>query len=113
MGGLKNKIEIQWSYIVAIKANFPDDGPETWNVVRDKSTHLGSILCGRPTSDFTEEDKHSIHSIFYIASKASWESIFEKAYSIAKGLILKFEDKTTVFPLREAGQTIWSSFIFP
>jgi hypothetical protein len=32
-GGLKNKIEIQWSDIVAIKANFPDDGPETLDVV--------------------------------------------------------------------------------
>lgn len=32
-GGLKNKIEIQWSHIVAIKADFPDDGPETLDVV--------------------------------------------------------------------------------
>ena len=32
-GGLKNKIEIQWSDIVAIKANLPVDGPETLDVV--------------------------------------------------------------------------------
>ncbi|XP_022714715.1 uncharacterized protein LOC111274370 [Durio zibethinus] len=32
-GGLKNKIEIQWSDIVAIKANYTDDGPETFDVV--------------------------------------------------------------------------------
>lgn len=32
-GGLKNKIEIQWSDIVALKANYPDDGPGTLDVV--------------------------------------------------------------------------------
>lgn len=32
-GSLKNKIEIQWSDIVAIKASYPDDGPGTLNVV--------------------------------------------------------------------------------
>lgn len=32
-GGLKNKIEIQWSDVVAIKAKFPEEGPETLDVV--------------------------------------------------------------------------------
>ncbi|XP_022988567.1 uncharacterized protein LOC111485770 isoform X1 [Cucurbita maxima] len=32
-GGLKSKIEIQWSDIMALKANFPDDGPAILNVV--------------------------------------------------------------------------------
>lgn len=32
-GELKNKIEIQWSDIIAIKANYPDDGPGTLDVV--------------------------------------------------------------------------------
>ncbi|XP_071917900.1 uncharacterized protein [Coffea arabica] len=32
-GGLKNKIEIQWSDIMALKANYPDDGPGTLDVV--------------------------------------------------------------------------------
>ncbi|CAO2842055.1 unnamed protein product [Amaranthus hypochondriacus] len=32
-GGLKNKIEIQWSDIMAIKANYPDDEPGTLDVV--------------------------------------------------------------------------------
>lgn len=32
-GGLKSKIEIQWSDIMALKANCPDDGPGTLNVV--------------------------------------------------------------------------------
>lgn len=32
-GGLKNKIEIQWSDIMALKATYPDDGPGTLDVV--------------------------------------------------------------------------------
>lgn len=32
-GGLKNKIEIQWSDIMGIKATYPDDGPGTLDVV--------------------------------------------------------------------------------
>lgn len=32
-GGLKNKIEIQWSDIVAIKASYPEDAPGTLDVV--------------------------------------------------------------------------------
>lgn len=32
-GSLKNKMEIQWSDVVAIKANYPDDGPATLDVV--------------------------------------------------------------------------------
>lgn len=32
-GGLKNKIEIQWSDIMALKANYTDDAPGTLDVV--------------------------------------------------------------------------------
>lgn len=32
-GGLKSKIEIQWSDIMALKANCPDEGPSTLTVV--------------------------------------------------------------------------------
>lgn len=32
-GGLKSKIEIQWSDIMALKAHCPDNGPGTLNVV--------------------------------------------------------------------------------
>lgn len=32
-GGLKSKIEIQWSDVMALNANFPDDGPSTLSVV--------------------------------------------------------------------------------
>ena len=32
-GGLKSKIEIQWSDIMALKAHCPDNGPSTLTVV--------------------------------------------------------------------------------
>lgn len=32
-GGLKSKIEIQWSDIMALKANCPEDGPGTLSIV--------------------------------------------------------------------------------
>ncbi|OMO83328.1 hypothetical protein CCACVL1_11429 [Corchorus capsularis] len=60
-GGLKNKIEIQWSDIVAIKANFPDDGPETLDVVlarqplffRETNPQPRKHTLWQATSDFT------------------------------------------------------------
>lgn len=39
-GGLKSKIEIQWSDIMALKANCPDNGPGTLNVVVMLSTSV-------------------------------------------------------------------------
>ncbi|KAG5227792.1 Homeobox protein [Salix suchowensis] len=60
-GGLKNKIEIQWSDIVAIKANLPDDGPETLDVVlarqplffRETNPQPRKHTLWQATSDFT------------------------------------------------------------
>ncbi|CAK7336344.1 unnamed protein product [Dovyalis caffra] len=60
-GGLKNKIEIQWSDIVALKANFPDDGPETLDVVlarqplffRETNPQPRKHTLWQATSDFT------------------------------------------------------------
>ncbi|KAG6781540.1 hypothetical protein POTOM_014451 [Populus tomentosa] len=68
-GGLKNKIEIQWSDIVAIKANFPDDGPETLDVVlarqplffRETNPQPRKHTLWQATSDFTG-GQASIHS---------------------------------------------------
>lgn len=41
-GGLKSKIEIQWSDIMAVKASCPDDGPSTLTVV---VIHSAPLLC--------------------------------------------------------------------
>lgn len=38
-GSLKNKMEIQWSDVVAIKANYPDDGPGTLDLVVITRSH--------------------------------------------------------------------------
>ena len=42
-GGLKNKIEIQWSDIMAIKADYPDDELGTLTVVVTNYCQLKSI----------------------------------------------------------------------
>ncbi|XWS19174.1 hypothetical protein CRYUN_Cryun32bG0109200 [Craigia yunnanensis] len=60
-GGLKNKIEIQWSDIVAMKANNPDDGPGSLDVVlarqplffRETNPQPRKHTLWQATSDFT------------------------------------------------------------
>ncbi|XP_044496760.1 uncharacterized protein LOC123219090 [Mangifera indica] len=60
-GGLKNKIEIQWSDIVAIKATYSDEGPETLDVVlarqplffRETNPQPRKHTLWQSTSDFT------------------------------------------------------------
>ncbi|GFZ17265.1 hypothetical protein Acr_26g0005350 [Actinidia rufa] len=60
-GGLKNKIEIQWSDITALKANYPDDGPGTLDVVlarqplffRETNPQPRKHTLWQATSDFT------------------------------------------------------------
>ncbi|GMJ07211.1 hypothetical protein like AT4G30780 [Hibiscus trionum] len=67
-GALKSKIEIQWSDIMAIKANCPDDGPETLNVVlarqplffRETNPQPRKHTLWQATSDFTD-GQASIH----------------------------------------------------
>lgn len=60
-GGLKNKIEIQWSDIMALKATYPDDGPGTLNIVltrqplffRETNPQPRKHTLWQATSDFT------------------------------------------------------------
>ncbi|GFZ11888.1 hypothetical protein Acr_23g0002730 [Actinidia rufa] len=60
-GGLKNKIEIQWSDISALKANYPEDGPGTLDVVlgrqplffRETNPQPRKHTLWQATSDFT------------------------------------------------------------
>ncbi|XP_010544349.1 PREDICTED: uncharacterized protein LOC104816994 [Tarenaya hassleriana] len=60
-GGLKNKIEIQWSDIVAIKATYSDDGPDALDVVlarqplffRETNPQPRKHTLWKATSDFT------------------------------------------------------------
>ncbi|KAI4381071.1 hypothetical protein MLD38_007185 [Melastoma candidum] len=67
-GGLKSKIEIQWSDIVALKAHCPDDGPSTLKVVlsrqplffRETNPQPRKHTLWQATSDFTD-GQASIH----------------------------------------------------
>nr|GMC77821.1 uncharacterized protein LOC109155298 [Ipomoea batatas] len=60
-GGLKNKIEIQWSDIMGIKATYPDDEPGTLDVVlarqplffRETNPQPRKHTLWQATSDFT------------------------------------------------------------
>ncbi|KAI7744698.1 hypothetical protein M8C21_033100, partial [Ambrosia artemisiifolia] len=60
-GGLKNKIEIQWSDITALKATYPDDGPGTLDIVltrqplffRETNPQPRKHTLWQATSDFT------------------------------------------------------------
>ncbi|KAL4566748.1 hypothetical protein LXL04_030871 [Taraxacum kok-saghyz] len=60
-GGLKNKIEIQWSDIMDINATYPDDGPGTLDVVltrpplffRETNPQPRKHTLWQATSDFT------------------------------------------------------------
>ncbi|XWS16958.1 hypothetical protein CRYUN_Cryun33cG0026400 [Craigia yunnanensis] len=67
-GGLKSKIEIQWSDIMAFKANCPDNGPGTLNVVlarqplffRETNPQPRKHTLWQATSDFTD-GQASVH----------------------------------------------------
>ncbi|KAJ6393007.1 hypothetical protein OIU77_022477 [Salix suchowensis] len=83
-GGLKNKIEIQWSDIVAIKANLPDDGPETLDVVlarqplffRETNPQPRKHTLWQATSDFTggQASIHSFLNLFLHFSYWIWST---------------------------------------
>ncbi|KAI3463489.1 hypothetical protein Pfo_020152 [Paulownia fortunei] len=72
-GGLKNKIEIQWSDIMALKANHQDDGPGTLDVVlarqplffRETNPQPRKHTLWQATSDFTG-GQASIHRQHYL-----------------------------------------------
>ncbi|KAL0464001.1 UNVERIFIED_CONTAM: hypothetical protein Slati_0287700 [Sesamum latifolium] len=72
-GGLKNKIEIQWSDIMALKANYPDDGPGTLDVVlarqplffRETNPQPRKHTLWQATSDFTG-GQASVHRRHYL-----------------------------------------------
>ncbi|KAK7251391.1 hypothetical protein RIF29_34542 [Crotalaria pallida] len=51
-GCLKNKIEIPWSDIMALKANYPEDAPGTLEVVLNLYSGLGTLPLTLPYSSF-------------------------------------------------------------
>ncbi|XP_051114127.1 uncharacterized protein LOC127239819 isoform X2 [Andrographis paniculata] len=72
-GGLKNKIEIQWSDIMALKASYPDDKPGTLDVVltrqplffRETNPQPRKHTLWQATSDFTG-GQASMHRQHYL-----------------------------------------------
>ncbi|XP_008443831.1 uncharacterized protein LOC103487331 isoform X2 [Cucumis melo] len=72
-GGLKSKIEIQWSDIMGLKANCPDDGPAMLNVVlarrplffRETNPQPRKHTLWQATADFTDGEA-SIHRQHFV-----------------------------------------------
>ncbi|PIN06096.1 hypothetical protein CDL12_21362 [Handroanthus impetiginosus] len=72
-GGLKSKIEIQWSDITALKADCPDDGPSTLTIVlarqpvffRETNPQPRKHTLWQATTDFTD-GQASINKQHYI-----------------------------------------------
>ncbi|XP_071692803.1 uncharacterized protein [Rutidosis leptorrhynchoides] len=72
-GGLKNKIEIQWSDIMVLKATYPDDGPGTLDVVltrqplffRETNPQPRKHTLWQATADFTG-GQASLHRRHYL-----------------------------------------------
>ncbi|KAI7724976.1 hypothetical protein M8C21_011197, partial [Ambrosia artemisiifolia] len=72
-GGLKNKIEIQWSDIMALKATYPDDGPGCLDVVlsrrplffRETNPQPRKHTLWQATADFTGGEA-SLHRRHYL-----------------------------------------------
>ncbi|GAB4850570.1 hypothetical protein Ancab_029878 [Ancistrocladus abbreviatus] len=85
-GGLKNKIEIQWSDIMAIKANYPDDAPGTLNVVLARQPLFFREINPQPrkhtlwqaTSDFTGGQATIYRQHFLQSSQGLLGKHFEK-----------------------------------
>ncbi|XP_055830673.1 uncharacterized protein LOC129899676 isoform X2 [Solanum dulcamara] len=85
-GGLKNKIEIQWSDIMGLKANYPDDAPGTLDLVlakqplffRETDPQPRKHTLWQATSDFTD-GQASIHRRHYLeCPQGSLGKHFEK-----------------------------------
>ncbi|XWS70874.1 hypothetical protein CRYUN_Cryun03dG0086400 [Craigia yunnanensis] len=85
-GGLKSKIEIQWSDIMALKANCPDNEPGTLNVVlarpplffRETNPQPRKHTLWQATSDFTDGQASINRQHFLQCPQGSLNKHFEK-----------------------------------
>ncbi|XP_038700005.1 uncharacterized protein LOC119997209 isoform X2 [Tripterygium wilfordii] len=85
-GGLKSKIEIQWSDITALRANCPDDGPGTLNVVlarqplffRETNPQPRKHTLWQATSDFTDGQASTHRQHFLQCPQGLLNKHFEK-----------------------------------
>ncbi|KAK4257587.1 hypothetical protein QN277_007155 [Acacia crassicarpa] len=85
-GGLKSKVEIQWSDIMALKANYTDDGPGTLTVVlarqplffRETNPQPRKHTLWQATSDFTDGQASKCRLHFLQCSQGMLNKHFEK-----------------------------------
>ncbi|KAL7193544.1 hypothetical protein ACSBR2_025199 [Camellia fascicularis] len=75
-GGLQSKIEIQWSDIIALKANLPDDGPGSLTVTLTKPSYFFKETNPQPrkhtlwqaTAEFTD-GQASLHRQHFLHTR--------------------------------------------
>ncbi|KAJ9557967.1 hypothetical protein OSB04_012581 [Centaurea solstitialis] len=85
-GGLKNKIEIQWADIVALKANCPDNGPGTLTIVLGKQPLFFRETDPQPrkhtlwqaTSDFTNGEASTYRQHYLQCPQGALNKHYEK-----------------------------------
>ncbi|KAJ4709526.1 ATP-dependent DNA helicase [Melia azedarach] len=85
-GGLKSKIEIQWSDIMALKANCPEDEPGTLNVVlarqplffRETNPQPRKHTLWQATADFTDGQASTHRQHFLQCPQGLLNKHFEK-----------------------------------
>ncbi|XP_028776808.1 uncharacterized protein LOC114733503 isoform X1 [Neltuma alba] len=85
-GGLKSKIEIQWSDIMALNANFPDNGPSTLSVVlarqplffRETNPQPRKHTLWQATADFTDGQASKYRQHFLQCPQGLLNKHFEK-----------------------------------
>ncbi|KAI9125617.1 hypothetical protein K1719_003035 [Acacia pycnantha] len=85
-GGLKSKIEIQWSDIMALNANFPDNGPSTLTVVlarqplffRETNPQPRKHTLWQATADFTDGQASRSRQHFLQVPQGLLNKHFEK-----------------------------------
>ncbi|XP_022860988.1 uncharacterized protein LOC111381443 isoform X2 [Olea europaea var. sylvestris] len=85
-GGLKSKIEIQWSDIMSVKANFPDNGPASLTVLlarqptffRETDPQPKKHTLWQATSDFTHGQASINRQHFLLCPPALLNKHYEK-----------------------------------
>ncbi|KAI3715086.1 hypothetical protein L6452_22053 [Arctium lappa] len=111
-GGLKNKIEIQWADIVALKANCPDNGPGTLTIVLGKQPLFFRETDPQPrkhtlwqaTSDFTNGEASTYRQHYLQCAQGILNKHYEKLIQCDTRLNFLSQQLDTVLDLPFAAE---------
>lgn len=111
-GGLKNKIEIQWADIVALKANCPDNGPGTLTIVLGKQPLFFRETDPQPrkhtlwqaTTDFTNGEASTYRQHYLQCAQGVLNKHYEKLIQCDTRLNFRSQQLDTVLDLPFAAE---------